>query len=151
MIVYYGEDSRHQYGLAFIVRKEVVGSIISFTPISSRFVSIGISARPYNITHIQVHASTSDHKDEEIEQFYEQLDSIIAKTPTKDRFVAQSDWIAKVGPGGYQYWAGTVGRFGIGDKRQRMETPRVCKEPSTHPSQHSPPQQVVHDSNLAYP
>ena len=51
-IWYCGEDSKHQYGVVFIVRKEVVGSIISFTPVSSRLISIRISARPRNITVI---------------------------------------------------------------------------------------------------
>ena len=98
--------------MALIVRKEVVGSIISCAPISSRPVYIRISARPYDITVIQVHAPTSDH-----EQFYEQRDSIIAKTPKKDILVVQGDWNAKVGPDAYQHWAGTAGRFGIGTWR----------------------------------
>ena len=53
------------------------GSIISCTSISSRLISIRISARPHNITVIQVYAPTTDHKDEEVEQCYGQLDSII--------------------------------------------------------------------------
>ena len=42
-IWYCGEDSKHQYGVAFIVRKEVLGSIISCTSMSSRRISIRIS------------------------------------------------------------------------------------------------------------
>ena len=97
-IWYYGKDSKHQYGVTFIVRKEGVGSIISCTPISSRLISIPISARPYNIKVIQVHTSTSDH-----EQLYEQLEGITAKTPKKDILVVQDDWNAKVGPNAYQH------------------------------------------------
>ena len=85
--------------MAFIVRKEVVGNIISCTPISSRLVSIRISWRPHNITVIQVYAPTSDHEDEEVRQ----LDQIIAKTPKKDILVMQGDWDAKVGPDAYQH------------------------------------------------
>ena len=81
-IWYCGEDSKHQYGVAFIVQKEVVGSIISCTLISSRLMSIWISARPHHITIIQVCAPTADHEDEKVEQFYEQLDSIITKAPS---------------------------------------------------------------------
>ena len=81
-----------------MVRKEAVGSIISCTPISSRLISIQISLRPYNITVIQVHTPRSDH-----EQFYEQLDSIIAKTPKKDLLVVKGDWNAKVDPDEYQH------------------------------------------------
>ena len=111
-IWYCGEDWKHQYGVAFIVRKEVVGSIIGCTPISSRLIFIGISVRP-NITVIQVYAPTSDHENEEVGQFYEQLDSVTAKTPKKDTLVVQ------VGPDAYQRWAGTVGRFGIGETNDR--------------------------------
>ena len=58
----------------------------SATPNTSRLISIRISAKPHNTTVIQVHSPTSDHK-----QFYEQLDSIIAKTPKKDILVVQGD------------------------------------------------------------
>ena len=75
-IWYCGQDSKHQHGVAFIVREEVVGGIINCTPISSRLVFIRISARPHNI--MQIYALTSDHKDK-VEQFYKQLDSIKAR------------------------------------------------------------------------
>ena len=84
--------------MACTVRKEVVGRFISCTPISSRLISIRISARPHNITVIQIYAPTSDHEDEEVEQFDEQLNSIIAKTPKKDILVVQGDRNAKIGP-----------------------------------------------------
>ena len=99
-IWYCREDLEHRYGVTFIVRKEVVGSIISCTPISSRLISIWISGRPHNITVIQVYARwciSSDHEDEEVKKFNEQLDSIIAKTPQKDVFVVQGDWDVTVG------------------------------------------------------
>ena len=99
-IWYCGEDSKHQDGVA---RKEVVGSVIGCTPMSSRLISILISARPYNNTVIQVYAPTSHHDDEEVEQFEKQLVNIIAKTPKKDILVVQSDWNAKVGPDAYQH------------------------------------------------
>ena len=113
-IWYYREDSKHQYRVTFIVRKEAVCSIISCTPISSRLISIWISVRPNNITVIQVCAPTSDYEDEEVKQFYKQLDSLIANTPTEDILVVHGDWNAKVGADTYQHWAGPVGRFGIG-------------------------------------
>ena len=68
------------------------------SPISSRLISIRISARPRNITIIQVYAPTSDHEDEEVEQFCGQLHGITAKTPEKDILVVQGVWNAKVGP-----------------------------------------------------
>ncbi|XP_052227741.1 probable serine/threonine-protein kinase roco4 [Dreissena polymorpha] len=46
--------------------KEVVNSAISCTPISSRLISIRVSATPHNITIKQVYTPTADYKDEEI-------------------------------------------------------------------------------------
>ena len=74
---------------------------------------------PHDITVIQVYAPTSDHEDEEEEQFYQQLDSIIAKTPNKDTLVVRGDWNVKVGPDAYQHWAGIVRRSGIGERNDR--------------------------------
>ncbi|XP_076436542.1 uncharacterized protein LOC143276040 [Babylonia areolata] len=60
-----------------------------------------------------------DHDDEETEEFYEQIDSIIATVPKKDMLIVQGDWNAKVGPDAYQNWAGTTGKFGIGETNDR--------------------------------
>ena len=51
---------------------------------------------PHYITVIQVYAKRTDHEDEEVERFYEQLDIIIAMAPKKDLLVVQGDWNAKV-------------------------------------------------------
>lgn len=114
-----GDEIKHERGVAFIVRKEVAGTVISCTPVSSRLISIRISARPHNITIIQVYAPTSEHEDEEVEEFYEELDNIIKKTPKKDILLVLGDWNATIGPDAYQQWAGTVGKFGLGNTNAR--------------------------------
>ena len=103
-----------------MVRKEVVGSVISCTPISSRLISLRISPRAHNITVIQVYVLTSDHEAKKVEQFYKQPGGIMTEIIFKKaRLVAQGDWNAEVGPAAYRHWAGTVRRSGIG--RQTTE------------------------------
>ena len=114
-----GDDTKHQHGVAFIVRKEILSSVISCTPSSSRLISIRIAAKPQNISIIQVYAPTSDYEDEEVEAFYEQLDRLLKGIPKKDVTVVMGDWNAKVGPDAYQHWAGTVGKFGWGETNDR--------------------------------
>ncbi|XP_063587738.1 craniofacial development protein 2-like [Penaeus indicus] len=117
-----GDETKHQHGVGFIVNKERVNSVISCTPINSRIITIRLSARPVNISIIHVYAPTQDYDDDRIEEFYEELEDIIRKTPRKD-LIVQGDWNAKVGPDAYQIWAGTVGRFGLGitnDRGQRL-------------------------------
>ena len=90
---------------------------MSCTPVSSRIITIRVSAKPQNVTIIQVYAPTSDHEDQEIEEFYEKIESIIQKTPKKDLLIIQGDVNAKLGEDAYENWAGTVGRFGTGEKK----------------------------------
>ena len=42
----------------------------------------------------------------------------------------QGDWNAKIGPDAYEQWAGTVGRFGIGETNDRGL--RLLEFASTH-------------------
>jgi len=118
-IWYSGQEKHHQHGVAFIVRKEVVRCFISCTPASSRIISIQVSAKPKNITIIQIYAPSSDHADEEVEEFYEDLEETIMKIPKKDIIIIQGDFNAKVGPDSYNQWAGTVGEFGTGETNDR--------------------------------
>ena len=114
-----GEERLHQHGVAFLVRKEVIGCIMSCTPVSNRIISLRVSANPKNITIVQANAPTTDQSDEEVELFYEQLEETIKKIPKKDILIVQGDWNAKVGPDSYRQWAGTVGRFSTGETNDR--------------------------------
>ena len=51
----------------------------------------------FNITVIQTYAPTSDYDDNEIEEFYDQLQNVIDQTRKTVIFVVQGDWNAKVG------------------------------------------------------
>lgn len=114
-----GQERLHEHGVGFIVRKEITGCIISCTPISCRVMSMRVSARPMNITIIQVYAPPSDHSDQEVEEFYEDLEETIKSTPKKDYLVIQGDFNAKIGPDACNDFPGTVGQFGVGDTNDR--------------------------------
>ena len=116
---YSGDETKHQQGVAFLVRKEITGCVISCTPINSRIIMIRISGKPKNISIIQAYAPTTEHEDEEVEQFYDQIEETIKTIPKKDILIIQGDWNAKVGPDAYEQWAGTTGKFGIGETNER--------------------------------
>ena len=73
-------------------------------PVSSGFITIRLRAAPFNITIVQVYARTSDYDDNEIEEFYDQLQNVINQTPKKDVLVVQGDWNAKVGKDACGNW-----------------------------------------------
>ena len=108
---YSGDERKHQFGVAFLVRREIANCVLSSTPVSNRIITIRIAAKPHNMTIIQVYAPTSDYDDETVEKFYELLDATITKVPKKDITIVQGDWNAKIGPDAYETWAGTTGKF----------------------------------------
>ena len=49
-------------------------------------ISIRFQGKPFNITVIQVYASTSNTEEAEVEQFYEDLQDLLEVTPQKMSF-----------------------------------------------------------------
>ena len=64
-------------------------------------------------------APTSDHDDNEIEKFYDQLQIAIDQTPKKDIPVVQGDWNAKMGKDACGNWQGICGPFCNDDTNER--------------------------------
>ena len=95
--VYFSEEEdRHEYGVGFLVHKDVVNAVLGCRPVSSRLISISLRAAPFNITIIQIYAPTSGHDDSEVDHFYQQLQENVGQTPKKNILVVQGDWNAKV-------------------------------------------------------
>ena len=60
-------------------------------------ISVRFQGKPFNITLIQVYASTTNDEETEVEQFYEDLPDLLELTPQKDVLFIIGDWNAKVG------------------------------------------------------
>ena len=67
--------------------------------------------KPFNITVIQVYASTSNAEEAEVERFYEDLQVLLELTPKKGVLFIIGDWNAKVGN---QEIPRVTGKFGLG-------------------------------------
>ena len=67
------EDDKHEYGVGFLVHKDIANVVLGCLPVSSRLISIRLGAAPFNITIIQFYAPTSSHDDSEVDHFYRQL------------------------------------------------------------------------------
>ena len=60
-------------------------------------ISVHFQHKPNNITVIQVYAPTTDAKEAEVDQFYEDLQDLLELTLKKDVLFILGDWNAKVG------------------------------------------------------
>ena len=74
-------------------------------------ISVHFQGKPFNIRVIQVYASTSNAEETEFEQFYEDLQDLLERTPKKDVLFIIGDWNAKVAS---QETPGVTGKFGLG-------------------------------------
>ena len=89
-------------------------------------ISVHFQGKPFNITIIQVYASTSNAEEAEVEQFYEDLQDLLELTPKKDVLLIIGDWNAKVRS---KETPGVTGKFGLGvwnEAGQRLI--EVCQE-----------------------
>ena len=84
-------------GVGFLIHKSIKETIIEFTTISSRICTIRITAKPLNIGLIQIYSPTSDYTEEQMENFYSQLQSTINSMKKKSMLIVQGDWNAKLG------------------------------------------------------
>ena len=74
-------------------------------------ISVRFQGKPFNITVIQIQATTSNAEEAEVERFYEDLQDLLELTPKKDVLFIIGDWNAKVGS---QETPGVTGKFGLG-------------------------------------
>ena len=88
-------------------------------------ISVCLQGKPFNITVIQVYASTSNAEEAEVEWFYEDLQDLLELTPKKDILFVIGDWNAIVGS---QETPGVMGKFGLG-----MRNEAECTCHSKHP------------------
>ena len=95
-IYYCGQEYLRRKGIAIIVNKSPECSTWIQSQ-NDRMISVCFQVKPFNITVIQVYASTSNAKEAEVERFYEDLQDLLELTPKKDVLFIIGDWNAEVG------------------------------------------------------
>ena len=95
--------------------------------------SVHFQGKPLNITVIQVYAPNSNAEEAEVEQFYEDLQSLLELTPKKDVLFIIGDWNAKVGS---QETPGVTGTFGLGFQNEAEQRLIVLPREHTGHSKH---------------
>ena len=78
-----------------------------------------LRAAPFIVTIIRVYAPTSGHDDNEVDNFYRQLQEIIDQTPRQDIIVVQGDWNANVGRDAQADWGGVCGPYCNAETNER--------------------------------
>ena len=113
---YYSGGDRHQAGVGILLNREMADAVVGCWQVSKRVMLIKITAKPVGLNIIQVYAPTTDYSDSEVEEFYEQVDSVRRQCRAEEVTIVMGDLNAKVGRGS----GGTVvGQFGLGVRNER--------------------------------
>ena len=89
-------------------------------------ISVCFQGKPFNITVIQVYATTSNAEEAEVGWFYEDLQDLLELTSKKAVLFIIGDWNAKVGS---QETPGVTGKFGIGVQNEAgQRLIKFCQE-----------------------
>ncbi|XP_039290728.1 craniofacial development protein 2-like [Nilaparvata lugens] len=98
-VFYYSgiDDPNHRYGVGVIIDKATNASVQSFTPYSERVMMLQIKTCTGHLNIIQIYAPTADLEEVEVEEFYAELETIIASTKKSDVTIVMGDFNAKVG------------------------------------------------------
>jgi exonuclease III len=66
IVYYYSGDERAERGVAIVVHKRIVRSVVKKIVCNDRIIAIKLKAEPVNILVIQVYMPTSDYEDDEV-------------------------------------------------------------------------------------
>ena len=128
-IYYCGQEFLRRNGVDLRVNKRVWNAVIRCRLKSDRMILVCFQGKPFNITVIQFYVPTTDAKEAEVEQLYEDLQGLLELTLTKDVLFIMGDWNKKVEN---QEIPGVTGKFGLGvQRRSRTKANRVLPRQCT--------------------
>ena len=85
-IYYCGQESVRRNGVAIMVNKRVQNAVLGCNLKKDRMISVRFQGKPFNITVIQVYASSSNAEEAEVERLYEDLQDLLELTPKNNGF-----------------------------------------------------------------
>ena len=89
-IYYCGQESLRRNGMALIVNKRVWNAVLGCNLKNDRMISVYFQGKAFNITVIKVYAPTTNAKEAEVEQFYEDQQDLLELTPKKKKISLSS-------------------------------------------------------------
>ena len=99
-------------------------------------ILVRFQGKPFSITVIQGYAPTTNAKEAEVEQIYDDLQDLLELTSKKDVLFIIGDWNAKAGS---QEIPGVAGKFGHGVQNEQAKVNRILPREHTGHSKHPLP------------
>uniref|UniRef100_A0A2C9M024 Endonuclease/exonuclease/phosphatase domain-containing protein n=1 Tax=Biomphalaria glabrata TaxID=6526 RepID=A0A2C9M024_BIOGL len=93
-----GNDTEHIGDVGIIMSKIGTSALIAWKPVSDHIVTARLQANKIKITTIQVYNLTEDAEEAIKDNFYNQLQTTLHKTPGHDLILLMGDFNAKINP-----------------------------------------------------
>jgi exonuclease III len=115
--VYYSGGDRDERGIAIVVHKSIVKSVVKKSVYSDRIIAVKLKAEPISILIVQVYMTTSEYDDDKVEELYDIIEEILEEDGKgKTNTIIMGDWNSVVGDKANH---NTVGPYGLGRMNQK--------------------------------
>ena len=95
-MLYSGQEKEHMYGVGMLMNNKTRNALLTWEPISERIITARFQGHHTKMTVIQAYAPTNQSKDENKEEFYTQLQSVLDKVPSHDLILLVGYFNAKI-------------------------------------------------------
>ena len=108
-------EERREAGVGFVIMSHLVSKLASLPRgLNDRLMVMQLQlTNKQKATLISAYAPTMTNPEEVKDQFYEQLDALIAAVPKSEKLITLGDFNARVGTD-YHTWSGDIGQQGTG-------------------------------------
>ncbi|VDO75828.1 unnamed protein product [Schistosoma margrebowiei] len=119
---YKEENAPHTQGVALMLSKQAQNALIGWESHRPRIIKASFKTKKEgtSINIIQCYAPINDYNEDAKDRFYNRLQSIVEKYPTKDPTILMGDLNAKVGTDNTGY-EDIMRRHGLGEKNENGE------------------------------
>lgn len=109
------EEEHRQSGVGFAIRSDIAKSLTSLPKgVNDRIMTLTLDLEnESHVTLISCYAPTMSCSEQEIENFYDKLRSVVSNIPYGDKLVLMGDFNARVG-NDHLTWPGVLGPHGVG-------------------------------------
>jgi exonuclease III len=110
--VYYCGADRDERGVAIVVHKSTVKSVVKKSVCSDRIIAVKLKAEQVSILIVQVYMPTSEYGDDEVEELYDIIEEILEEDGKGEtHMIIMGDWNSVVGDKAQH---NIVGPYGLG-------------------------------------